>query len=124
MLLSEGNEREFFAQATGQVGVEQLAGVWAEREKTKRLLIVVAALLFIVASLVVVFAPADREKPAYVLGAALIVMSLGAIGVARFRIKLPLISVDTTGSAPHAVPAGAATNTKAQQTLPGHTMGL
>jgi hypothetical protein len=67
-----------------------------EREKTKRLLIGAACLFFVVAALVVVFAPTGKENLAYILGAALVIMALGAIGAAHFRFKLlGGIDVDT-----------------------------
>jgi|GEM_PF-4368022 len=46
-------------------------------------------------SLVVVFAPADKQNLSYALGAALVVMALGTIGVSQFAIKLPGVSVET-----------------------------
>jgi len=76
-----------------------LAGVYlAQREKTKRLLIAAACFFLVVAALLVVFAPAERETLATVCGVALLVMALGAIGVTAFKLKLPGIQLDTTGS--------------------------
>jgi len=73
-----------------------LAGVYlAERERTKRLLVGAACLFLIVAALLVVFAREEREILANVCGVALVVMALGAIGVSKFRLKLPGIELDT-----------------------------
>ena len=52
-------------------------------------------MFFVIAAIVIVFAPAGKEKLSYILGAALIVMALGAIGASQFRFKLPGIEVDT-----------------------------
>lgn len=87
-------ERGFRGQATGDA-VETLAIVVAEREKTKRLLIGAACLLFTIASLVVVFAPPAKQGLAYALGAVLVVIALGAIGAAQFKFKMPGVSIET-----------------------------
>jgi len=94
MEVSDGG---FNGKATGSA-VDLFAKVLLQREQTKRLLIGAACLFFIVASLVVVFAPAAKQGLAYVLGAALVVMALGAIGAAQFKLKLPGVSVETVNS--------------------------
>ena len=86
---------DFDSGARGKEAVAELGSLLREREKTKRLLIGAACILFIVASLVVVFAPAGKETLSLVLGAALLVIALGAIGAATFRIKIPGIEVHT-----------------------------
>lgn len=75
-----------------------------EKEKTGRPLIGAACPLFMVASLVVVSAPAEKEAMSLVLGAALIVIALGAIGAATFRIKAPGVEVRTNGHADSDMP--------------------
>jgi hypothetical protein len=87
-------EPGFRGYATGKA-VETLATVIGEREKTKRLLIGAACLLFIVAALVVIFAPPDKQGLAYALGGTLVVIALGAIGAAQFQVKLPGLSIQT-----------------------------
>lgn len=77
---------QFLGQATGGA-VDDLRQVLLEREKTRRLLIGAACLLFVVAALVVIFAPNGKQSMANVLGGALLVIALGAIGVAQFRLK-------------------------------------
>lgn len=91
---------EFGASARGGMAVEHLARLMGEREKTRRLLIATACLFFVIAAAIVVFAPAGRENLAMILGAALVIFSLGAIGVARFSFKVPGVSVTAgnTGS--------------------------
>jgi len=78
-----------------------LAGIYlAERERTKRLLVGAACLFLIIAALLVVFAPEQREILAKICGAVLVVIALGAIGVSKFKLKLPGIEIDTrNGSA-------------------------
>ena len=76
-----------------------LASVYlSERERTKRLLVGAACLFFLVAALLVVFAPEEKETLANVCGVALVVMALGAIGVSKFRLKMPGIELDTRES--------------------------
>ncbi len=88
-------EPGFNAGAAGSEAIKQLAQVATAREKTKRLLIGAACTLFCVSALVVVFAPPEKEGLAYVLGAALLVVALGAIGASQFKFKIPGVSVET-----------------------------
>jgi len=89
-------DRDFHGAASGKRAVEELGTIAREKEKTKRLLIGAACLFVIVASLVITFSPVEKEKQGYAIGAALIVMALGAIGATQFRVKGPGgIEVDT-----------------------------
>ena len=89
-------DRDFRGAASGNRAVEELGAIAREREKTKRVLIGAACIFVIVAALIMMFAPADKEKLGYIIGAALVVMALGAIGAAQFRFKAPGgIEVDT-----------------------------
>ena len=81
-------ERDFSGHATGGA-VAQLSALMKEREKTKRLLIGAAGLLFIVGAVVLVFAPQGRETISVILGGVLIVFALGAIGAATFKCDFP-----------------------------------
>jgi hypothetical protein len=67
--------------------LEAQVAIRAGMEKTKRLLIVVAAVCLMVGSALVVFAPAGKEGISYVVAALLGVLPLGAIGVQEFRMK-------------------------------------
>ena len=87
-------EPRFSAVAKGDHAVSQLASLAVEREKTRRLLIGAACVLFVVASLVMVFSPNGRESASYILGAVLIVMALGAIGASHFKFSLPGVEVE------------------------------
>ena len=60
-----------------------------EREKTRRILIIVVAALVIAAGMEMVFAPEGRQIPAYIISPILLVLALGAIGVSRFVLKTP-----------------------------------
>src|SRR5215472_4331720 len=79
----------FAGSASGAEAVSQFPQYLAERERTKKLLIGAACLCFIVASIVTVFAPSEKQGVAYVMGAALLVFALGAIGATQFKVKLP-----------------------------------
>ncbi len=58
-----------------------------EMERTRRLLIIVAAICLIAGATLVVFAPAGKEGVSYVLAALLGILPLGAIGAQEFRIR-------------------------------------
>jgi hypothetical protein len=58
-----------------------------EMERTRRLLIIVAAACLIAGTTLVVFAPAGKEGVSYVVAALLGILPLGAIGVQQFRIQ-------------------------------------
>lgn len=88
---------EFQGGASG-AGVTTLGQVMIEREKTKRLLIGASCVFLIIAALVLVFAPAEKQQLSYILGAALLLMAMGAIGATRFKITVPGISIDTQAS--------------------------
>jgi hypothetical protein len=79
-----------------------------EREKTKRLLLVLVAVLIIFAVLVMLFSPPGQENVGYILGAAIMVLALGGIGVSQFVLKMPGISVDTKEAQPSQMRAEAA----------------
>jgi hypothetical protein len=68
---------------------------YREREKTRRLFFAAGSVFFVVSALIMVFAPADRMGLAYICGAVLIVLALGSIGVAKFRLKMPGVELDT-----------------------------
>lgn len=89
------DEPHFRGSASGKEAVDALSNLIREREKTKRLLIAVALVLFVVAALVVVFAPEGREGLAYILGGALLVIALGAIGASQFKFRVPGVVVET-----------------------------
>jgi hypothetical protein len=87
------------ASAQGEVAVEALARLTTvrliEQEKTKRLLIASVTLLFVVAAAAMLFAPDGREALGGIIGAALLVMALGAIGASRFLLRVGGVEIDT-----------------------------
>jgi hypothetical protein len=93
------DDGSFRGGATGREAVAELGILLREKEKTRRLLIAAACLLFIVASLVIVFAPAGKETASVILGVVLIIFALGSIGVAAFNIKAGGVEV-STGNVP------------------------
>ena len=69
-----------------------------EKEKTKRVLIIVVFLLVIISAVTFVFAPKDRQYIAYIVGGILLILAFGAIGVYQFVIKLPGIDLRSEGN--------------------------
>ena len=59
-----------------------------EREKTRRLLLLVAASAFLVGAIIITFAPADKQNIAYILGAVMIIFTLGSIGASQLVLKM------------------------------------
>jgi hypothetical protein len=94
-MVAEVRDRDFRIDLKG-AAIVGLPDILREREKTKRLLIGAIVVLFLAASSFVLFAPPGREEIAIVLGAALLVLALGAIGASGFLLRLPGgVSVDT-----------------------------
>jgi O-antigen/teichoic acid export membrane protein len=54
-----------------------------EQERTKRIGLVLAAVLILAASALVLFAPTGRETLSYWIGAALVIFAAGAMGYKR-----------------------------------------
>lgn len=94
-------EDDFKGKASGDNAVNNLAILSVERmrekEKTKRLLIIIVFLLVALAIVIMLFSPPEKESVAYVIGAVLIVLALGAIGAPKFALKLFGISIETSG---------------------------
>jgi hypothetical protein len=68
-----------------------------QESTNKRIGLILAFLLILVAVLVVVFAPTGRETISYWVGAALIIFAAGAIGFGRVWAKASKISVGADG---------------------------
>jgi len=64
----------------------------AEQEKTKRLGLILAAVLIIAASAIILFAPEGRETLSYWIGVALVIFAAGAVGYKRVWGKTKNIS--------------------------------
>jgi hypothetical protein len=95
----ELRDDDFEARASGNNAVNNLTGLASERirekEKTKRLLIIVDFLLVALALLILIFTPPEKETLGYIIGAALLILALGAIGARNFVFEMFGISVDT-----------------------------
>lgn len=86
------------------MAVEELADYakarMTELEKTKRLLIIVVAILVVSSSVLFVFSPQDRNTVATIMGTILLVLALGAIGASKFILKTPFGKIETGTDSP------------------------
>jgi len=64
-----------------------------ENARTKRVALVIGAVLFLAGCQVIVFAPSGRETVAAIVGAAMLVVAAGTAGYRRVWGRTPLISV-------------------------------
>ena len=74
--------------------LEAKVAIRHEMEQTKRLLIRVAGLCLIAGAALVVFAPQGKEGVSYVVATALVVLSLGAVGIQEFRVRTLGVRID------------------------------
>jgi hypothetical protein len=74
--------------------LEALVAIRRGMESTRRLLIVVAGICLLGGAALVVFAPSGKERVSYIVASALVVLTLGAIGVQEFRIKTVGIQIE------------------------------
>jgi hypothetical protein len=78
--------------------LDLVADCMRERERTRRfLLLAVVAAFPIVAAVLVVFAPSERQGLAQWIGVALLALALGAAGYSRFSLKTPFLRLKTGG---------------------------
>jgi hypothetical protein len=71
-----------------------------EEARTKRLALIIGAILFVVGCQVIVFAPSGRETVAAIVGAAMLVVAAGTAGYRRVWGRTPLISVGAGDAEP------------------------
>jgi hypothetical protein len=64
-----------------------------EQAKTKRMALILTAILILASGAIVLFAPEGRETLSYWIGAALLVFAAGAAGYGRLWAKVPGVSV-------------------------------
>lgn len=114
MQISDG---EFHAAAAGSSAVTALSHLTHEREKTRRLLIGAACIFLVVAAVVVLWVPAEKQKLAYLIGAALFIMAMGAIGAARFSIRIPGVHIQSNGASAFAEPTSTAIHAEQMASL-------
>lgn len=79
--------------ATGENAVNQLARLAMEKEKTKRLLMFVTFLFLCTGSCLIIYTPPGKEVAGYIIGGAMWLLSLGAIGACSFKVKAPGIEI-------------------------------
>ncbi|RJG13550.1 hypothetical protein D3879_10010 [Pseudomonas cavernicola] len=93
------NHEGFSATVSGQEAVRALSEIMLtrirEKEKTKRLLIVVTFVLLAIAAFIPLFTPEGREANSYITSAVLAIMALGAIGATKFSIKTPAVEIES-----------------------------
>lgn len=68
-----------------------------ERDKTQRTLIFAVTALAVFLGSVTVFAPEGRVGFAYITGAVVLVLALGAIRARRFLLKVPSVEINVPG---------------------------
>ena len=84
-------EKDFKGTAVGTGAVSDLKEIMLRRiselEKTRRLLIVITAVLVVFAACIMVFGPEAREVTSTIIGIVLLVLAMGSIGASQFVIK-------------------------------------
>ena len=92
-------DKDFNLDAIGKCAVDDMKEIVllriTEQEKTRRLLIVLTAILVVFAACLMVFAPENRQGTSVIIGIVLIVLAMGSIGASQFVIKGPGWSVGT-----------------------------
>lgn len=67
---------------------------WIRQDaRTKRLALIIGAILFVAGCQVIVFAPSGRETVAAIVGAAMLVVAAGTAGYRRVWGRTPLIAI-------------------------------
>lgn len=79
------------AGAVGEVAAEHLKNVLLqhikESHRTHRILIVCCSVLIALAAILPVVAPEGRQTPSVCVSLGLVILALGSIGVASFRLR-------------------------------------
>lgn len=88
---------QFNMKASGQNAVDRMSEFLAEREKTRRWLLLSTVVLTIFSGALLVFAPEGKETISYVVAGVLFIFALGSIGATVFTFRLPGASVSTGG---------------------------
>jgi len=94
------NEKDISITSRGEKAVEGSTKIalqrFAEQQKTRRMLIIISAILVIVATFVMTYGPADRQTQSTIIGVVLLVFAMGSIGASQFVIKIGSWVIDTT----------------------------
>jgi hypothetical protein len=84
-------DQDFNGYASGDSAVDGLKEISmqriAEQHKTRRLLIIITAVLVIFASCIMVFSPEEKQGTSTIIGIVLLVFAMGSIGASQFVIK-------------------------------------
>jgi hypothetical protein len=100
-------DQDFNAYASGAPALESLKEIElqriAEQHKTRRLLIVITAILIMFASCIMVFSPDEKQGISTIIGIVLLVFAMGSIGASQFVIKAGGWEVSSGGKEKQAV---------------------
>lgn len=87
----EVKDKDFSVKSVGEKAVESNTQITlrriAEKEKTRRLLIIISAFMVIIAALIMVYGPDERQGANMIIGIVLLVFAMGSIGASQFVIK-------------------------------------
>jgi len=81
--------QELFIKDRSRVHLEYIKEV----EKTKRVYLIISALLLALALLIVFFSPEEKQTVSYWIGASLLVLAAGAAGYKRIWVKSKLLEI-------------------------------
>lgn len=90
-------EIEGLGAARGKQAIETISKLALEKEKTKRMILIVAAVLLIFGGSALLFSPNEKKTEGIIVGTVMIILALGSIGASTFRVKLPNIEIESKG---------------------------
>lgn len=74
--------------ASGEKAVEMLGEITIQREKTRRISLLISLILGIFISLILVFAPEGKETISYIVSGIMGIISLGCLGYSSIGFKM------------------------------------
>lgn len=74
--------------ASGEKAVEMLGEIAIQREKTRRISLLISLILGILISLILVFAPEGKETISYIVSGIMGIISLGCLGYSSIGFKM------------------------------------
>lgn len=123
----EIQDKDFSGTSVGKIAVDDLKDIMlqrmAEQEKTRRLLIIITAVLVVFAACIMVFGPESRQGTSTIIGVVLLVFALGSIGASQFVIKAGGWEVSTKekNAQKRIDTAGRVEGDESRTTKPGYT---
>jgi len=87
------HDESMTGSATGEKAIEQLGRLAKEKEETRRILIMAACLFLCFGSGLIIVAPPEKEIASYIIGGAMWLLALGAVGASSFKVKAPGIEI-------------------------------